>query len=71
MSVEKIGKKYRAKTYFMGRQVHAGMHSTRKEAEDAASRMSETLMSAFSGSNAVVKGQKTRVLKRVMRWLKR
>lgn len=33
--VEKIGKKYRAKTYVYGKQLHLGMYSTKKEAEQA------------------------------------
>lgn len=35
MSVEKIGKKYRAKAYFMGHQVHLGMFSTPELAQKA------------------------------------
>lgn len=35
MSVEKIGSKYRAKVYFMGQNLHIGMFSTQKLAEQA------------------------------------
>lgn len=37
MSVDKLGKskKWRARTYFMGREVYLGMYTTKKEAERA------------------------------------
>jgi len=35
MSVQRVGKKYRARGYLYGQQVHLGMYSTKELAEQA------------------------------------
>lgn len=44
MSVEKIGKRYRAKTYLYGKQIHLGVYDTRKEAEQVVEEAKRELL---------------------------
>lgn len=43
MSVEKVGKKYRARVYMYGKQLHLGMYSTKGLAEEAVAHAQEEL----------------------------
>lgn len=53
MSVEKIGKKWRAKTYVYGRQLHLGMYKTKREAEQAVKDSQIDLLPTKWGSKLV------------------
>ena len=71
MSVEKIGKKYRAKTYFMGKQVHLGMYTTKKQAEHAVDEAQREFINAKWDLNLIELGKKSSLWLRIKRWLKR
>ena len=65
--VEKIGKKYRAKTYVYGKQLHLGMYSTKKEAEQAVREAQIDLLPTKWGSR-LVEVDKPSVWQRIKLW---
>lgn len=71
MSVEKIGKKYRAKTYFMGKSLHLGMYSTKKEAEEAVAIANQEFINAKWDLGLIELGKKSSLWTRIKRWLKK
>ena len=71
MSVEKIGRKWRAKTYFMGKQLHLGMYSTKKEAELAVTQANHEFINAKWNLGLIELGKGSSLWTRIKRWLKR
>ncbi len=71
MSVERIGKKWRAKGYFMGRSVHLGMYSTKKQAEHAVEEAQREFINTKWDLGLIELGKKSSLWIRIKRWLKR
>lgn len=71
MSVEKIGRKWRAKTYFMGKQLHLGMYSTKEEAEFAVTQANQEFINAKWNLGLIELGKGSSLWTRIKRWFKR
>lgn len=71
MSVDKSGKKWRARCYFMGREVYLGLYSTKKQAERAVEEAHRELLNAKWDLGLVEIGKKSNMWQRLKRWVKR
>lgn len=73
MSVEKIGKRYRAKLTYMGHQTHIGMFDTHAQAEQAVEDIKRDIAkhNFLSMTEAVENTGKVGLIKRIKLWLKR
>lgn len=71
MAVEKIGNKWRAKAYILGKQVHLGMFKTKREATEAVLQARSEIYTGINTLELVDDIGKLTLLQRVKRWLKK